>query len=223
MLKYNIMNNPLALKKNAVVIKDEVMTAEGLMQLLIRTNRFDALTLYTSINAAWDDMAVNNGTLDYVIVDIAIQENNIRRLIETTRGKWARVKILLLTSAPGIYSARNAFSMGVDSYLSKYVSFQELSDAMDRNEAGEKYISSDLVGKFAICAAGASQEGNLTSREKEIMSYVAKGYSIAQTAAALHLSQHTIITHRRNIMTKLNVHSAVGITNYAVKNNHVVL
>lgn len=66
-------------------------------------------------------------------------------------------------------------------------------------------------------------EKTLSQREKEIVAYIAKGYTNKQIADALCLSSHTVITHRRNIASKLQIHSPAGLTIYAVVNKLVKL
>lgn len=63
----------------------------------------------------------------------------------------------------------------------------------------------------------------LSQREKEIVTYIAKGYTNKQIADELCLSSHTVITHRRNIAAKLQIHSSAGMTIYAVANKLVKL
>jgi len=63
-----------------------------------------------------------------------------------------------------------------------------------------------------------SSQDPLTLREKEIVVCVAKGMSNKQIADMLFLSTHTVITHRRNIASKLQIHSPSGLTVYAIVN-----
>ena len=61
----------------------------------------------------------------------------------------------------------------------------------------------------------------LSQREKEIVVCVVKGMTNKETAEQLFLSIHTVITHRRNISKKLQIHSAAGLTIYAIVNKLV--
>lgn len=63
----------------------------------------------------------------------------------------------------------------------------------------------------------------LTPREQEVVIAVVKGMTNKEIADALFLSPHTIITHRRNIARKLNIHSPSGLTIYAIMNKLVTL
>ena len=58
----------------------------------------------------------------------------------------------------------------------------------------------------------------LSSREKDIIACVAKGLSNKEIADKLFLSVHTVTTHRRNITAKLQIHTAAGLTIYAIMN-----
>ena len=68
----------------------------------------------------------------------------------------------------------------------------------------------------------ASQE-LLSAREKEIIVGVVKGLTNKQIAERLFISAHTVITHRRNIAAKLQIHSPAGLTIYAIVNKLVEL
>ncbi|MGN0033461.1 MAG: LuxR C-terminal-related transcriptional regulator [Candidatus Limimorpha sp.] len=63
----------------------------------------------------------------------------------------------------------------------------------------------------------------LSEREKDVLIYIAKGFSNKEIAEALYLSVHTVATHRRNISNKLQIHTSVGLAIYAIANNLVNL
>ena len=63
----------------------------------------------------------------------------------------------------------------------------------------------------------------LSQREKEVVACVAQGLSNKQIADKLCLSAHTIITHRRNIAAKLDIHSTAGLIIYAIVNKLIDL
>ena len=64
---------------------------------------------------------------------------------------------------------------------------------------------------------------NVVSEEEEIVICVVKGMTNKEIAEKLFLSIHTVITHRRNISKKLQIHSAAGLTIYAIVNKLVAL
>ena len=70
---------------------------------------------------------------------------------------------------------------------------------------------------------GDDEQQSLSSREKEIVVCVVKGMTNREIADRLFLSTHTVIPHRRNIARKLQIHSASGLTIYAIVNKLVEL
>ncbi|MCM1532503.1 MAG: LuxR C-terminal-related transcriptional regulator [Bacteroides sp.] len=82
----------------------------------------------------------------------------------------------------------------------------------------------EKLGKLEPSRQDVSDSGKtLSQREREIVSFVVKGYTNKQIADELCLSQHTVITHRRNIANKLQIHSSAGLTIYAIVNKLVTL
>lgn len=71
--------------------------------------------------------------------------------------------------------------------------------------------------------AEGDEQQTLSVREKEIVVCVVKGMTNREIADRLFLSTHTVITHRRNIARKLQVHSASALTVYAIVNKLVEL
>jgi DNA-binding NarL/FixJ family response regulator len=67
------------------------------------------------------------------------------------------------------------------------------------------------------------ETSNLSQREKEIVVCVVKGLTNKEIANDLFLSAHTVISHRRNIAKKLEIHSTAGLTIYAIVNKLVEL
>ena len=88
-----------------------------------------------------------------------------------------------------------------------------------------KYYPSGSSAVERLAAAGPRtvKPEPLSAREKEIIVCVVKGMTNKQIADALCISAHTVITHRRNIAAKLQIHSAAGLTIYAIVNKLVEL
>ena len=62
-------------------------------------------------------------------------------------------------------------------------------------------------------------EAILSSREQEVLKQVAMGYTNQEIADRLHISKHTVISHRKNLTSKLGIKTVSGLTVYAVLNN----
>ena len=91
------------------------------------------------------------------------------------------------------------------------------------HNAVEDEIFIPAVERLAASGPRTAKPEPLSTREKEIIVCVVKGMTNKQIADALCISAHTVITHRRNIAAKLQIHSAAGLTIYAIVNKLVEL
>ena len=141
---------------------------------------------------------------DMLIVNPAFGDYfDIGKFREETSGKKIRV-IALVTSF-------------VDaSLLSKYDESISIFDDLER-------LSKKISGLLNVPSEEEDLENQdaLSQREKEIVICVVKGMTNKEIAEKLFLSIHTVITHRRNISKKLQIHSAAGLTIYAIVNKPV--
>lgn len=112
-----------------------------------------------------------------------------------------------------VYSAfEQAFLRSFDEQITIYDSVDEIKHKLDRLSAEDMRESVET-----------DEHQVLSSREKEIVVCVVKGMTNREIAESLFLSTHTVITHRRNIARKLQIHSASGLTIYAIVNKLVEL
>ena len=98
--------------------------------------------------------------------------------------------------------------------------FDETISIYDTAEQIKEKISKLCIDEESEDTGGKQE---ISTREKEIIVCVVKGMTNKQIADYLCLSTHTVITHRRNIANKLQIHSPAGLTIYAIVNKLVEL
>lgn len=118
---------------------------------------------------------------------------------------------------------------GVTSFLLKECDEQEICDAIENSLKGIRFLCGQIVNTLIEEKSGlpvrfsgkkVTCEGfTISEREIEIIKHIALGFSNKQIADKLFLSFHTVHTHRKNIMQKLNVNNTAGVVMFAVKNN----
>lgn len=95
------------------------------------------------------------------------------------------------------------------------------------DESVSIYDSTEHIQSKIVKLLDLKEESNkpreLSNREKDIIAEVAKGLTNKQIADKLFISVHTVMTHRKNIANKLQIHSPSGLTVYAILNNLVDL
>ena len=149
------------------------------------------------LRAQYPEMLIVNPTFgDYF---------DVNKFREETAGK--KIRLIALVS-----------SFVDASLLTKYDESISIFDDLD-------ILSKKIHGLLNLASEEEELDNQetLSQREKEIVICVVKGMTNKEIAENLFLSIHTVITHRRNISKKLQIHSAAGLTIYAIVNKLVTL
>ena len=113
---------------------------------------------------------------------------------------------------------------GADGYILKDATQEEFRVAVRSVLQGKTYLSMDVSASVVNgYLAGGNTSGvtsvydSLTHREREVLKLVAEGKSNKYIAEFLNLSVKTVEKHRSNLMSKLDLHNASGLTAYAME------
>ncbi len=200
---------------DAIVVDDQQMFSESFRVLLKKIGKFGVVSSFYSPDDAAEDMEKHE--YKYLFSDLLMPGFDVKEFISIARKKYPTLIIIVISSETDVAQVKELFNLGINGYLTKSVGSLELKNAIEKITAGEKYISSDVANKLVNSVFELDKE-KLSKRELEILRYVAAGKSISETAEIMHLSPHTIIAHRRNIMEKIGVHSATEMVKYAYEN-----
>ena len=160
---------------------------------------------------------------DIIIMDISMPDLNG---IEATRQIMAEspgVKVIALSMHSDSLFVLNMFKAGASGYLLKDCALEELVKAIRTVVNRKAYISpgiSDIVIKDFISGWVPSDHtaySVLTAREREVLQLMAEGKSTNQIAESLYVSVKTVEAHRKQLMTKLDIHSVAELTKYAIR------
>lgn len=118
---------------------------------------------------------------------------------------------------------KKVMNAGVSSHILKDCDHNEIIEAIYATAKGEKFfcgkILETLSQKENSSFSYSCQGVNISVREAEIIKFIAAGYTNKEIADKLFLSNHTVTTHRKNIMSKLGVNNTAGLILYALKEN----
>jgi DNA-binding NarL/FixJ family response regulator len=142
------------------------------------------------------------------------------------KSKFKNLLIVAITPYINANTIVQAVRAGIESHIKKECSANEIIESINETIKGNKFYCSDIVSQMRNESVDINkikfntlsyEDANLTERELQIIQFIAEGYTNSQIAAVLYLSNHTVNTHRKNIMKKLNVNNTAGIVMYAVK------
>jgi DNA-binding NarL/FixJ family response regulator len=116
-----------------------------------------------------------------------------------------------------------ALRAGASGYLLKDSATTELTAAIHMVAAGGQYLSPKVaqvaVDDYVRRAHGRTEASLelLSNREREVLRLIADGLSSPRIAGILHISSHTVDTHRRKIMEKLGIRNLAGLVKFSIR------
>lgn len=158
---------------------------------------------------------------DVAIVDIALKNSDGLDLIKTIKSRRHPVRTLAHSMYEESLYADRCLRAGAMGYVNKEADPNEVINAIREVLAGRVYLSPTMTSTVlsrTVSGDGGSIDPilSLTDRQLEIFRLIGQGLTAQHIADRLHLSIHTVETHRENIKRKLNVGTVSELTCRAV-------
>ena len=209
-------------KKRIVLVEDHTVVREGLRMLL--ASHPDLEVVGEAGDGCEAVECVENLRPALVLMDLSMPGKDGMEATREIKRRFPETRILALTVHDSEEYVLVALKAGADGYILKKATHAELVMAIRSVLAGEPYLSpgiSDKVIKGYLAGKktlrGTASWDILTPREMEVLKLIAEGYKSKEIAEHLFISVNTVEKHRNNIMRKLDLHNAPGLTAFAIK------
>jgi DNA-binding NarL/FixJ family response regulator len=156
---------------------------------------------------------------EVVLVDINLPDKSGLDLIKQIRASDSKTAVVVLSAYPEEMYALRAFKKGAAAYLNKRSSADTIIAAVRKAAAGGKYVSPEVMERFASLIGGGNMlsHDELSDRELEVLKHLAAGESLVRIAELLHLSPSTVTTYRARVLEKMGMKSNAELTRYALE------
>jgi DNA-binding NarL/FixJ family response regulator len=158
---------------------------------------------------------------DVVLLDVHLPGGGGRAVLDTLVLELPHVRFLALSVSDAADDVIGVVRGGARGYVTKAISADELVDAVTRVAGGDAVFSPRLAG-FVLDAfsSGATETGadgldQLSPREREVMRFIARGYTYREVASELVLSIKTIETHVSAVLRKLQLSNRHELATWA--------
>lgn len=159
-----------------------------------------------------------------VVFDLTSKDSLTSSEIERIRKESKSSGFLIMSNNYKKETICEYMDCGVECFVTKACSKDEILLAIKAAAKGEKFFCNKVL-EFIIDKSFNKNDDceptKLTAREIEVLKLSAEGLNAKEIAGKLFLSLHTVYTHRKNIMKKLNLKSNTELIKYAYKNNLV--
>jgi DNA-binding NarL/FixJ family response regulator len=150
---------------------------------------------------------------DITLMDLQMPGMNGIDAINAIRAEFPEARIIILTTRAGDVQVSRALKAGARAFLLKASLRNELLETIRAVHAGQKRVSSEV----AVDIAEHSADDGLTPREVDVLRLVAKGNANKGIAALLSLTEETVKSHIRNILSKLQANDRTHAVAIGVK------
>ena len=191
-------------KKKVLIVEPSIIIKEGLIKILGKSPELDVLR-------------PSDGTEDYA-ERISVARPDILLINPTVMPYSKRYPVYSLAQEyPHMTIIALVYQYIDNAILHAFHSVLEIRESAERivDIILEAYASTSDRAEMLDPAGGHE----LTRRETDVLVLVAKGLMSKEIAERLHISVHTVISHRKNITRKTNIKSVAGLALYALMNN----
>jgi DNA-binding NarL/FixJ family response regulator len=165
---------------------------------------------------------------DLVMLDLSMPRTDGLTALGEIKRVAPEARVLVMTVHRTEEYVFKAIEGGADGYLLKDASASELLLAVRSVLAGDRYLCAAVASQFVTAFLNGkgkrraapkpiSPLETLSGREREVLKLVAEGYRSREIGDFLCISEKTVEKHRANLMRKLGINSATGLTAFAVE------
>ena len=165
---------------------------------------------------------------DVVVMDVSLPGISGIEITRRLLAKHPEIKVLALSTYLDRRIIQQMLDAGARGYIVKSSAGTELKQGIRSVVQGRSYLCPEVAALVADslrgrpAATGKPDKRALSGRELQVATLLAEGKSAPEIAAILNISPGTVDVHRRNLMRKLEIHSIVELTKYAIRTGLVL-
>jgi len=195
---------------NILIVDDHPVVVEGLKAML---NQLPHIHVAGSAADGREAMEfLHKSAVEVVLLDINLPDTNGIELCQKIKKEFPVVKVLGISNFGDRSYISRLIDAGALGYLIKNAKPEEITDAIQTVMQNRLYLSLELehiLTSPTIIKDRAVPE--LTKREKEVLQLIADGLTNNEIAGKLFISPLTVDSHRKNLLTKLNVKNTAAL------------
>ncbi len=200
-----------------LVIDDHELFAEGVKSMFKSEDEIEVACSTKNGNEA--PSILEKEKIDVILLDLDMPILDGISTMNLLKSKSFDLPILILTMHQSMKQIKTAMEKGAQGYILKDASKPELIQAIKDVSQGKVYfhpkISNQIFDYFRGKASSKNTVQELSEREIEIIKCLAEGMNTRTISEVLFISEHTVKTHRRNIMHKLHVKTSASLVKLA--------
>jgi DNA-binding NarL/FixJ family response regulator len=205
-----------------IIADDHQMFIDGIKSLL--KDEPDIEVVGEALNGYQVLDVISSTPADVVLMDINMPKLDGLEATRLITQKYPDTSVVILTMHNSLVYIESLTEAGASGYILKDTGKQELLMAIRSAASGGKFFSQNVMVTLLEQSAknktkdSQPKEPHLSKREIEVLKLIVQEYTTQEIADKLFISNHTVETHRKNLLDKLNARNIAGLVKYAIQN-----
>src|SRR5579871_6169877 len=218
-----------------IVVDEQPLFREGICSTLGQMGNCEVIGRTTDSMEIFDLARTSNP--DVAVIDAGLSSADPLEIARQVRHLAPHIAIMILTPSEDEERLFQSIKVGAAAYYSRNITPEELTDAIRRVSNGEYLINDDVLSKPQLASRVLKSFRELTveeedpsakdlysplsSREVEILDYIARGNSNKEIAKSLKISDQTVKNHITSILKKLSVNDRTAAVVHALRHGWI--
>lgn len=208
-----------------IVVDDHQIFIDGVKTII---DTMDNISVVAEANNGVDLIdCLSKTEADIILMDVNMPKMDGVEATKTVLEKYPQLKVLMLTMHDSKAYIEKLLKTGASGYILKNTKKEELQTAIETVYEGGNYYSKEVTQQIMDSLQKHKKvkkslgDVSLTEREKDVLRLIAQEHTTNEIAEKLFISHHTVESHRKNLISKLQVRGVGGLVKYAIQSGLV--
>jgi DNA-binding NarL/FixJ family response regulator len=184
---------------NLQIVDDHRMVVEILGRMITESDIARVTGVYYDLASC--RLGLAKGLPDILLLDVGLPDGDGVEFCGEIVKCYPSLKVIILTTYKEFSIARRALHNGASGYILKNAECEEMLIGIETVSRGERFLCEEI--DLLLKEKKNEEVVWLGMREKEVLGYIAKGYTSEEIGRLIHIDKETVRTHRRNLLIKL--------------------
>jgi DNA-binding NarL/FixJ family response regulator len=185
---------------NVQIVDDHRMVVESLSKLINESGVARVTGVYYDLKSC--RCGLKEELPDVLLLDIGLPDGDGVDFCAIIKKTYPELKIIMLTTYKEFSIAKRALHSGALGYILKNAESEEMLAGIETVNSGKQFLCEEI--DLMLKNNKYRETVWLSSREKEVLRYIADGYTTKEIAGFFCREEETVRTHRKNLLIKLN-------------------
>jgi DNA-binding NarL/FixJ family response regulator len=196
------------------ILDDHYMVVEGIRSLLMNEKEIDFIGSASTVESCRAFLKTKQP--DVILMDINLPDGNGIELCKEVKKNYPSVNILGISTFNQASYIKDMMDNGACGYILKNATQKEITEAIQLAAIGKTYMAFEVAKTLHVSEKSRTGKVILSRREKDVLELIKDGFTNGEISVKLNVSQHTVDTYRKSLLSKLNARNTAELIKMAI-------